>query len=69
MIKDGYDDIQRHKQDRYLNNKKTQRVNADGKLQEIPWQDVMTGNLIMVIQYKYHSSPRSLHTGVFKSML
>ena len=48
MIKDGYDDVQRHKQDRFLNNKITRRVAPDGSIEEIPWKDVMTGNLIMV---------------------
>ena len=48
MIKDGYDDLQRHKQDRYLNNKKTLKINKSGKLEEIAWQDIMTGNLVIV---------------------
>ena len=47
-MKDGYDDVQRHKQDRFLNNKITLRVAPDGSIEEIPWKDVMTGNLIMV---------------------
>ena len=47
-MKDGYDDVQRHKQDRFLNNKITRRVAPDGSIEEIPWKDVMTGNLIMV---------------------
>ena len=48
MVKDGYDDIQRHKQDRMLNNKKTNKILPDGSLTPISWKDVMTGNLIVV---------------------
>jgi hypothetical protein len=48
MIKDGYDDYQRFVQDKFLNNKKTARIQKDGKPVEAPWMDIMTGNLLLI---------------------
>ena len=45
---DGYDDYQRRKQDRFLNNKKVSKILENGEIDDCAWQDVMTGNLLLV---------------------
>jgi phospholipid-translocating ATPase len=48
MIKDGYDDFQQHRQDKFLNNKVTKKIMKNGEIMPIPWKDVMTGNLLLL---------------------
>jgi len=46
-IKDGYDDVKRHKSDNRINNRKIQIV-KDGKLEKVHWNDIKVGNIVLV---------------------
>ena len=48
MIKDAYDDYGRHKSDNQINNKVSQVLTVDGKIEERKWQQVETGDIIQV---------------------
>lgn len=49
MIKDAFEDFQRHKSDNEENQKKQQVYNcATGKFEPKPWQDIKVGMLIRV---------------------
>eukprot|EP00117_Sycon_ciliatum_P050276 scpid17443/ scgid35512/ Probable phospholipid-transporting ATPase ID; ATPase class I type 8B member 2 len=46
-IKDGYDDFQRHRSDRNVNNRLTTVVTAEGN-QEVPWKTVRVGSILLL---------------------
>ena len=49
MLKDGYQDYQRHKMDKLLNNKSCKVWNfASEHFDFIPWKDIQVGNLILI---------------------
>ena len=45
-VKDGYDDILRHRSDNTINTRKTRVVQNDGSLKDISWRDVRVGNIV-----------------------
>lgn len=49
MLKEGYEDIQRYRADKELNNKKTLRFEeGTATLKEIYWKDVKIGDILKV---------------------
>lgn len=46
-IKDGYDDVYRHKSDNFINNRLI-KVVKERKLIEVHWKDVQVGNIVLV---------------------
>eukprot|EP00668_Euglena_longa_P034865 GGOE01044759.1.p1 GENE.GGOE01044759.1~~GGOE01044759.1.p1 ORF type:complete len:1221 (-),score=464.12 GGOE01044759.1:614-4276(-) len=48
MFKDGYEDLQRHKGDRHINESKTVVLDTEGAPVTIDWQDVQVGNVVLL---------------------
>ena len=49
MVKDGYEDRQRHKQDAEENNQKATKWNKiANKFEEVPWANIRVGDILMV---------------------
>eukprot|EP00667_Euglena_gracilis_P000434 EG_transcript_434 len=48
MFKDGYEDLQRHKGDRRINESKTVVLDGQGAAVTIDWQDVQVGNVVLL---------------------
>lgn len=49
MIKDGYEDLGRHRSDNRLNNQLASVVNDKGEERKKKWQDIRTGDMIKIV--------------------
>lgn len=48
VIKDGVEDIKRHRADHAINTQTTQRVDSYGKVEEIEWRDIKVGDVLVI---------------------
>ena len=54
MIKDAYEDINRHIEDNKENNEKTRKYNRDtGKFEQCFWKDVQVGDLVKIYENEF----------------
>lgn len=49
MIKDGYEDLGRHRSDNRLNNQLASVVSDKGEERKKKWQDIRTGDMIKIL--------------------
>jgi phospholipid-translocating ATPase len=48
VIKDGVEDIKRHRADHAINTRTTQRMDTYGKIEEIEWRDIKVGDVLLI---------------------
>lgn len=48
VIKDGVEDIKRHRADHAINTRKTQRVDSYGKIERIEWREIKVGDILVI---------------------
>lgn len=48
VIKDGVEDVKRHRADHAINTRSTRRTDATGRIEQVEWQDIKTGDMLLI---------------------